>query len=100
MWIDHLQTGGGQKKRFQFCTNSNGTRILYLRAIQGHSGENPVDPSLQDNVLVPDNFFEFIYHVGSYFNMHSLIASGLIAGRRVRVAKILVEINKRYSSQP
>ena len=24
----------------------------------------------------------FIYHVGSYFNMHSIIASGLIAGRK------------------
>ena len=45
MWIAHLLTGGGQKKRFQFCINSNGTQILYLRAIQGHSGENPVDPS-------------------------------------------------------
>ena len=100
MWIDHLQPGGGQKKRFQFCTSSNGTHILYLRAIQRHSGENPVDPSLQDNVLVPDNFVEFIYHVGSYFNMHSIIASGLIAVRSVRAAKILVEIDKRYSSQP
>ena len=89
-----------KKKRFQFCINSNWTHILYLPAIQGHSGENPVDQSSQDNVPVPDNFFEFIYHVGSYVNMHSIIASGLIAGRSVRVAKILIEIDKRYSSQP
>ena len=39
-----------------------------------------MDPSFLDNVLIPDNFFEFVYHVGSYFNMHSIIASGLIAG--------------------
>ena len=39
-----------------------------------------MDPSLQDHVFVPDNFFEFICHVGCYFNMHSIIASGLIAG--------------------
>ena len=39
-----------------------------------------MDPSLQDHVLVPDNFFELIFHVGCYFNMHSIIASGLIAG--------------------
>ena len=39
-----------------------------------------MDPSLLDNVLIPNNFFEFAYHVGSYFNMHSIIASGLIAG--------------------
>ena len=82
MRIDHLQAGGGQKKRFQFCINSNGTQILYLRAIQGNSGENPVESSLQDNVLVLDSFFEFIYQVGRNFNMHSVIASGLIAGGR------------------
>ena len=80
--IDHLQKVGGHKKKFQCCTDSTGEQILHLRAIQGHSEENPVDPSLQDNVLVPDNFFEFIYHVESYFNIHSNIASGLIAGRK------------------
>ena len=34
--------------------------------------ENPVDPSFQDNVLIRDNFFEYIYHVGCYFIMHSI----------------------------
>ena len=79
-WIDHLRRGGGQKKRFQYCTDSIGEETLYLRAIRGHSGENHVDPSLQDNVLIPDNFFEYIYHVGCYSNLHSVITSGLIAG--------------------
>ena len=72
LWIDHLKTGGGHKKRFQFCTNSNRTPILYLRAIQGHSGENPVDPSLLYKVLIAKNF-EFIDHVGSCFNLHSFV---------------------------
>ena len=79
-WIDHLRRGGGQKKRFQYCTDSIGEETLYFRAIRGHSGENPVDPSLQHNVLIPDNFFEYIYHVGCYSNLHSVITSGLIAG--------------------
>ena len=26
--------------------------ILYLRALQGHSGSNLIDPTLQDNVLI------------------------------------------------
>ena len=39
-----------------------------------------MDPSLQDNVLIPDKFFEFISHVGCSFNMHSVIASRLVAG--------------------
>ena len=42
--------GGGNKKRFQYCTDSSGQEILHLRALQGHSGRNPTDPTLQDNV--------------------------------------------------
>ena len=79
-WIDHLRGGGGQKKRFQYSTDSIEQEILDLRAIQGHSRENLVDPSLQDTVLIRDYFSEYIYHVGCYFNMHSIIESGLIAG--------------------
>ena len=71
---------GGNKKRFQYCTNSSGQEILYLRALQDHSGRNPIDPTLQDNVLIPDNFFEYIYHIGCAINVHSITNSGLIAG--------------------
>ena len=52
--------GGGNKKRFQYCTDSSGQEILYLRALQGHSGRIPIYPTLQDNVLIPINFFEYI----------------------------------------
>ena len=79
-WLLSRQ-GGGHKKRFQYCTDASG-EILHLRAIQSHSGENQVDPSLQDNVLIPNDFFEYIYHVGSHVNLHSIVASGLTAGRR------------------
>ena len=41
---------GGNKKRFQHCTDPSGQEILYLRALQGHSGRNLIDPPLQDNV--------------------------------------------------
>ena len=81
-WINNLARGGGEKKRFQFCMNHKGTVIRYFRAIQGHSGETTVDPTLLDNVLIPRDFFQFIYHVGSYFNLHSMIASGLICRRK------------------
>ena len=55
-----MAEGGGNKKRLQYCTDPSGQEILYLRALQGHSGRNPTDPSLQDNVLIADDFFEFI----------------------------------------
>ena len=71
--------GGGNKNRFQYCTDSSGQEILYLRALQGHSGRNPIDPTLQDNALIPDNFFEYIYHIGCAVSLHST-NSGLTAG--------------------
>ena len=59
------QKGGGAKKRFQYCLNPNSSNeFLYLRAIQRHSGDNAIDPELQDNVLLPKGFTEYIYHVG------------------------------------
>ena len=75
------QEAGGNKKRFQYCTDPSGQGILYLRALQGHSGRNLIDPSLQDNVLILDGFFEYIYHIGCAvsFTLH-ITNSGLTAG--------------------
>ena len=75
-----MAKGGGNKKRFQYCTDSSGQEILHLRALQGHSGRNLIDPSLQDNVLIPNDFFECIYHIGCAINSHSIMNSGLIPG--------------------
>ena len=72
--------GGGNQKRFQYCTDPSGPEILHLRALQGHSGHNPIDLTLQDNVLIPNNFFKYIYHIGCAINSHSITNSGLIPG--------------------
>ena len=80
MWMSRIAGGGGNKKRFQYCTDSSGQEILYLRPLQGDSGRNPSDPLLQDNVLIPNNFFGYIYHLGCAVNSHSIMNSGLIAG--------------------
>ena len=77
MWKSKMAGGGGNKKRFQYCTNPSGQEILYLRALQGHSGRNPIDPKLQDNVLIPNNFFEYIYNLGRAVSLHSITNSGL-----------------------
>ena len=54
--------------------------IIYLRAFQGHSGSSLVDLTLQDNVLIGPGIFLYTYHVGSNFNLHSIINDGLIPG--------------------
>ena len=78
-WKACLAAGGGAKRRFQYCTDDSGT-IVSFRALQGHSGRNLTDPSLQDNVVIRINFFQYIYHIGCAFNLHSIINSGLIPG--------------------
>ena len=70
-----------KQEKYQYCTDSSGA-ILYLRALQGHSGRSLIDPASQDNVVIPSNFFQYIYHVGRAINSHSIINSGLIPGGR------------------
>ena len=41
--------------------------IVYLRALQGHSGRNLIDPLLQDNVIIQRGLFHHIYHIGCAF---------------------------------
>ena len=78
-WKVCLAAGGGGKRRYQYCSDNSGT-ILYPRALQGHSGHNLIDPTLQDNVLIESGIFHHIYHIGCAFNLHSIINNGLIPG--------------------
>ena len=78
-WKSCLASGGGSKRRYQYCSDNSG-RILYLRALQGHSGQNLIDPTLQDNVMIESGTFHHIYHIGCAFNLHSVINNGLIPG--------------------
>ena len=65
-WKACLASGGGSKRRYQYCSGKSGT-ILYLRALQGHSGHNLIDPTLQDNVMIESGIFHHIYHIGCAF---------------------------------
>ena len=68
-----------QQEKVQYCSDNSG-RILYFRALQGHSGHNLIDPTLQDNVIIQRGTFHHIFHVGCAFNLHSIINNGLIPG--------------------
>ena len=78
-WLACLAAGGGSKRRYQYCSDYLGS-IIYLRALQGHSGGNLIDLTLQDHVLIEPGIFPYIYHVGSNFNLKSIISNGLIPG--------------------
>ena len=74
--------GGGNKNKIQYCTDPSRQEIIYLRALHGHSGRSPIDPSLHDNVSIPNHFFEYIYHIGCAISLHSITHSGLIPGKQ------------------
>ena len=76
-WKAWLAAGGGSKRRCQYCSDNLGTTI-YLRALQGHSGSNLIDPTLQDNVLIGPGIFPYFYHVGSTFKLYSIVGNGLV----------------------
>ena len=50
-WLACLAAGGGPKRRCQYCPDYLGS-IIYLRALQGHSGDNIIDLEMQDHVLI------------------------------------------------
>ena len=79
-WKACLAAGGGSKRRYQYCSDDSG-KIIYLRALQGHSGSNLIDPTLQDNVVIGTGIFPYVYHIGCAFNLHSIINNGLITWR-------------------
>ena len=78
-WKACLAAGGGSKRRYQYCSDDSGTN-LYLRALQGHSGRNLIDPTLKDSVVIGTGIFNYIYRIGCVFNLHSIINYGLIPG--------------------
>ena len=68
VWKSKMEGGRGNKKRFRYCIDPSRQEILYI------------DPILQDNVLIPKIFFEYISHIGCAVSLHSITNSGLIPG--------------------
>ena len=52
MWKSTMAKGGGNNKRFQCCTDLSRQEIF----LPSNSSRSFIDPSLQDNVLIPNDF--------------------------------------------
>ena len=94
-WRACLEAGGGERRRFQYCTDASRT-IVYFRVLEGHLGRILNDLSLQDKVVISSNFFQDIYRIGCAFNLDSIINSGLIpegqsSSKRQTVFSLLVD---------
>ena len=58
-----INSGKGRRSKEKRSILRESNQIMYLRAIQGHSGDNAVDLTLKDNVLFPKGFTMYICHV-------------------------------------
>ena len=93
-----MENIGRAKKRFQCCVNpTSSNQFLYLQAIQEQSGDNATDPALQDNVLLPKEFTEDVFHVGNASELYSRIRNRFIPGgaslKRTRQAVFFTTVN-------
>ena len=75
-WLQHVDEGSN-KMRFQDCENSINS-LMYVRAIQGHTGGNLVAPELMGHVTIPYRWKEFLLHRGCSFDITSILKPGLI----------------------
>ena len=55
-------------------------KMIYLGAIQGHTGGITIMPELMRYVSIPYDWKEFVFHRGSAFDYWSIIKTGLVAG--------------------
>ena len=72
--------GGGNKKRFQYCTDSSRQEIIFLRALQGHSGRNPIDPTVQDTFFKSRTISSSTFIILDVQSVYTITNSGIIAG--------------------
>ena len=79
---------GSNNTRIQYCKNSHDA-LLYIRAIQGHTGGDAIALELMGHVLIPLKWKEFLFHRGCSFYVKSILEAALIAGGKG---------DRRYSS--
>ena len=77
-WLQHIYERGNMT-RFEYCENSQSS-LIYIRAIQGHTGGNKIALELMGHVAIPYNRKELVFHRGYSFNIKSILETGLIAG--------------------
>ena len=83
------------RKDFNIVPTPSRQEILYLRALQGQPGRNLIDPTLQDNVLIPNNFHRvhLSHRMCDQFTLHHRIQDWQ------REDKIWAGKDRRYSLQ-
>ena len=106
--VNSLAQGGGKNKRFQYCLNPySSNEFLYFPAIRRTFRRKfSLIHYCKTTMLLPDDFAEYIYHIGNANELHALhrYESGLIPGgksnRRDRQSVFFTAVNPMDNSQP
>ena len=67
------------RKDFNFVLTHQEKKFFISELFKVIQDANLIDPSLQSNVSIPNDFLEYIYHIGFAINSHSITNSGMIA---------------------
>ena len=68
------------RKDFNIVLTRQDQKLFYLQALQGHSGRNPIDRSLQDNVCLFQTLSSSTFiMLDVQISVHTITNSGLIA---------------------
>ena len=79
-WKSKMTKEEETRKDFNIVLARQNKKFFTSELFKVISRRNPIDPSSQDNVSLPDNFFEYICHIGCAINLHSIPNSGLTVG--------------------
>ena len=77
-WIECFHRGSC-KTRFEFCKDADG-ELVYIRAIQGHSGGTIIQPELMNHVPISHKWKHFICHMGRARDRYSIVEAGPVSG--------------------
>ena len=72
MWKNKMAGRGSNKKKFQCCTDPSGQENLHLRALLKVIQDTIPLILPYGDVLIPNNFFEYIHHIECAINSHSI----------------------------
>ena len=74
------QEAEATRKDFNIVLTRQDKKFFISELFKVFQDANPFDLTLQDNVSIPNNFIEYIYHIGCGISLHSITNSGLIPG--------------------
>ena len=77
------QEAEATRKYFNIVLTRQDKRFFISELFKDIQDVIPLILHFRKNVLIPNNFFEYIYHVGCVVSLHSITNSGLIAGGQI-----------------